>query len=683
MPSSREYLYFLTELFPHAEPGLLALFESAAENAALLRSDYYTMRDWLEIADYRAHPCLPALLLVLLLALEEGSFCLELSEPALTRRLADLVAEDEARSWAQRLCTEFEKDSCGRLIGTRPDEHKPIILHQAGARKFLYFQKYLKAELLLADQLKLRLGQTPPSLDAGLLTKTLEEVLVAAPLRSADDTPLRLDREQHWALGAALTHPFVIVSGGPGTGKTSIVLTLLRCLVRLGYGPERIALAAPTGRAAQRLGDALRAGLERLGPAGGALDAGLRTLTASTLHQLLGYRPHRNYFSRHAENPVAADVVVVDEVSMVGLVLMAQLLQALAPTTRLVLLGDKDQLPSVDAGAVLASLVPDGGATALEPTVAAQLGAAWPQIDWPSTEPTSPLAGRVVLLQTNHRSQAGIRAAAEAINARQTELVDTLPALHFPVEAEVPAWWEALEREGGCRLLEQVHAVPQELRAFVQHWLERSYFHAREGGMTLAELIAALASAAGSTDERAGEERLRAVFALLDRYRLLTLVREGPWGCVEINAFCDHYLRPRLDGDARGPLFAGAPVLVVRNDSVHGLYNGDVGLALRQGDNLRVVFARQDGYISVAAESLPAHELGFALTVHKSQGSEYAHVLAVLPPEGGRRLLSKELLYTAVTRAKQLAILCGTKEVLRFAIGRRIVRESGIIGAGI
>ena len=653
MPEHREFSYFLTELFPQAGPELLRLFESAAENATLLRSDYYTIRDWLEIADYCEHASLPALLLVLLLALEEGSFCVELNEEALTRRLADLIGAEEARDWARRLLAEFERDPCPRLIGTSPRDHKPLILHSTGERRFLYFQKYLNAELLLHAQLITSLKQPSPQIDAEALGRVLREVHVEAPLPLPDGRPMQLDPEQHKALATALARPLAIISGGPGTGKTSIVLTLLRCLVRLGYAPERIALAAPTGRAAQRLSDALRLGLGRLTT---EADTRLRTVSAGTLHQLLGYRPNRNLFTRHTENPIPADVVVVDEVSMVGLVLMAQLFQALAPGTRLVLLGDKDQLPSVDAGAVLASLVAD--------TPSASVGG---------------LGEHVVMLQTNHRSQPEIRAAAQALNARDADLVDRLPALQFPAEPVPSAWWTDLEARGGCWLLEQTLASPPELRGFLQHWAEQAYFRSTLDGATLAELVRAVEDDDASDDAPAQQERLHRLFALLERYRLLTLVREGPWGCDDINRFCDHYLRPRLDADARGGLFAGAPVLIARNDATHGLFNGDVGLALRRRGSLRVVFPRQDSFVAFPAEALPAHALGFALTVHKSQGSEYAHVLVVLPPEGGRRLLTKELLYTAVTRARSTAVLCGTKEVLRLAIERRVVRESGLL----
>jgi exodeoxyribonuclease V alpha subunit len=223
-------------------------------------------------------------------------------------------------------------------------------------------------------------------------------------------------------------------------------------------------------------------------------------------------------------------------------------------------------------------------------------------------------------------------------------------------------------------LLEQKLKTAGELRGFLQAWVEQAYFRSRLDGQTLAEMLDAIEIGADA-DPRFGR-----LLQLLDRNRLLTLVRDGPWGCADINGFLEILVRPRLDAGARSGLFVGAPVLITRNDAARGLYNGDVGITLRQkGGGLRVLFARQGACISFPAEALPAHELAFALTVHKGQGSEYANVMVVLPPTGGRRLLTKELIYTAVTRAKSLAVICAAKDVLQFAIGRKITRESGLL----
>jgi exodeoxyribonuclease V alpha subunit len=668
--------YFLKELFPIASPELLRLLEGAAENAGLLRGDYFTIRDWLEIADYADTEGLIALLLVLMLALEEGSLCVEASNEAIARRLTDLVGSDEAIVWARRILDDLAVDGFPRLIGTGPADHRPVVLHTIGVRRYLYFQKYLKAELDFHKLFMARLQTLTPPEPPANLPVILREVLVDRPLIVAG-RPLKLDRDQLLAVGTALLRNLAIISGGPGTGKTSIVLTLLRCLVRCGYRPERIALAAPTGRAAQRLGDALRSGFDRLPGASdnGSPDPSLRDLKPSTLHQLLAYRPSRNVFGRHAENPIPADVVIVDEVSMVGLVLMAQLLQALEKGARLILLGDKDQLPSVEAGAVLAALVPDGQGTGFSPALSSQLHACFPELTIPTADTSRLLSDCVVLLRTNHRSQAQIREAAQAINHRQVEIIDRLPLLQIADGTPPAVAWDRAESAGGCWLLEQMQGTPGELGEFLQSWAEQAYFRSTLDGTSLA----ALTRTVESFDQT---DTLRRLFVLLDRFRLLTLVREGPWGAVDINRFLDQQLRPRLDADARGRLFAGAPVLITRNDPVRHLNNGDVGLALRRCDGeLRVVFPRQGGFVAFAEEALPAHEPGFALTIHKSQGSEYANVLVVLPPEGGRRLLTKELVYTAITRARTLAVLCATREVLRLAVGRQTVREAGMLQA--
>jgi exodeoxyribonuclease V alpha subunit len=665
--------YFLKELFPNASPELLRVLEGAAENAGLLRGDYFTIRDWLEIADYPAAEELMALLLVLMLALEEGSLCVEASAESIARRLTDLVGAADALKWGRRILRELADDGFPRLIGTAAGDHRPVILHTIGARRYLYFQKHLKAELDCHRLLQQRLAVAAADVQPDELAQVLRDVLVERPLLSAG-RPLQLDEEQRLAVGTALLRNLVIISGGPGTGKTSIVLTLLRCLIRRGYAPDRIALAAPTGRAAQRLGDALRAGLEALPGAKdeSSPDRRLGELRTSTVHQLLAYRPSRNVFARHAENPIPADVVIVDEVSMVGVVLMAQLLQALEAGAKLILLGDKDQLPSVEAGAVLAALVPDGRSAGFGPGLARQLAAALPEAKVPAAADDRPLRDCVVLLKTNHRSQREIRAAADAINRRDGELIDRLPVLSFADGVSPGVCWDRVESACGCWVLEQTLGTAGELRAFLHGWADQAYFRSRHDGTTLGDLIRAPLSDASADVAR--------MFVLLERFRLLTLVREGPWGSVEINQCLDQMLRPRLDPAARGGLFAGSPVLITRNDPVRQLNNGDVGLTLRDRRGaIRVVFARQGGYLVLGEESLPAHEPGFALTVHKSQGSEYGNVLVVLPPEGGRRLLTKELLYTAITRAKSLAVLCGTRAALKYAIGRHIVREAGML----
>jgi exodeoxyribonuclease V alpha subunit len=641
-------------VFPTATPELAGLLAASMDGASLALNDLYTLRDWLEISECPPQDELLALLALLMLALDEGSLCVTLEPAALRRRLGDLIDDAAADAWVPRLLAAVEAQDWSRLVGASADDARPVILHRQGTRRYLYFQKYLLAEIDFQARFGRRLQIPPTQGDPKRWSAILREVLDQQPLMAAG-APMRPDDDQQAALGMALNRGFALISGGPGTGKTAIVVTLLRCLVRGGYAPEQIALAAPTGRAAQRLTDALRAGLASLTPLQASPDTQLLPLAATTLHQLLGYNPALNLYRRHVENPIPADIVIVDEVSMVGLVLMAQLLGALRPTTKLILLGDKDQLPSVDAGAVLAHLVP----------AEHDLGS------------LRSLRDHVVLLRTNHRSQPAIRAAAQAINAQDIGVIERVPSVTPPREPQA-RFWRELESQGGCWLWEQQAATVAELKGILDQWIWHSFLGTTTEDFDFVMEVKRCVIA----DEEAPEmwARVQRLFRHLERTRLLTLIREGPWGCEDINRYCEQMLRPRLDAESRGLLFAGAPVLITRNDPVRQLYNGDVGLTLRSsGGGLRVVFPRANEFLTVAADTLPPHELGYALTVHKSQGSEYGQVLVMLPPSGGRRLLTKELVYTAITRAKHLAILCGTKDALCHAISRRVLRESGLL----
>ncbi|MBL8795207.1 MAG: exodeoxyribonuclease V subunit alpha [Planctomycetia bacterium] len=668
---------FLRHQFPTVSPPLRALFESAAENANLLCSDFWTIRDLLELSGYEGDEPLQVLLLCLLLALDEGSLCVEASEAGLARRLAWLVDDVAAENFARQAASALRQHGYPTLIGREVDDGKPVVLRTIGRRWFLYFQKYLKHELLLDVQLRQRLAANDAGANLPHLRTMLADVLRVHPILRGG-SPVRLNDDQQRAVALALLRNFVVISGGPGTGKTSIVFTLLRCLARRGVAVERIALAAPTGRAAQRLSDALRAGLDQVPSAQTAEspDAPLRELTAVTLHHLLGYNPSRGIYRHHVENPVPADVVIVDEVSMVGLVLMAQLLQAVSPTAKLILLGDKDQLPSVEAGAVLASLAPADGQASYSAEVRAAFAQVLPESPPPPGAATGLLRDALVILEQNYRSQRDILAAAALVNRQDVDAVEALrleralaPAEPFPPAAP-GCWFLNLDELGSAQW-------PRAL----QQWLDQHYLTAGPHGDSYRGLVEACVLPAGGDSPVALQPLLDRLFAVLGQARILTLVREGPHGCAGINQFLEKLLRPRLDRRLTADLFVGAPVLITRNDPARGLFNGDVGIVLRDASGTRrVVFPRLGGYVSFAAELLPAHELAFALTVHKSQGSEYGRVLLVLPKEGGRRLLSKEMLYTGITRAKEQALIAATPASLQLAVHRRVERESALLG---
>lgn len=648
-------------------PRLHRVLDRAIDAADLSAIDIYSLGDWIEPLDPSRADHLGLLLVAMFLAAAEGSLAIELSVDALRHRLEGL--DPELDSWIASALEDLHSGKFEHVIGDgreRGIDRRPLLVWPSGERKFLYFQKHLRAEQDLDSRLRELAARPDRARPTAVVVRALNEVLQQSPLKSQGRAVV-WDADQLTAIGLSLLRDVMIVSGGPGTGKTSVVLTLLRCLIRLGVAVDRIALAAPTGRAAQRLTDSLRAGLESLDPIAD-VDRQLAARSATTLHSLLEYSPHRGIYRRHEENPLAADVVLVDEVSMVSVEQMASLIRAVPPDSQLILLGDKDQLPSVDAGAVLAQLVP--GTAALGAEVRAKIAEWLPGTHASGAESDHWLRDSVVVLRTNHRSEQGIRIVADAVNSQRSDVLESLPRL----TDATPSGWQAAQEQGGCWWWEQTAATAQEVRTQIYAWAAHVYDGPLSHGGTFFDLVH---SQTLSDDVAENGEWLARLFQALDRTRLLTLVRQGAWGCDSINEALQTWLRRRSASNR--DWLPGTPILITQNDRLRGLSNGDVGLTLAGPGGLsRVVFARHGGFLSLSPTMLPGHDLGFALTVHKSQGSEFQQALVMLPPTGARRLLTKELLYTAMTRAKKLAVISSTAESFRAAVARRIVRESGL-----
>ena len=458
-----------------------------------------------------------------------------------------------------------------------------------------------------------------------------------------------LDGPQRKAVESAVTRRFTVVTGGPGTGKTTIVCSILRALIARGLSTEDIALVAPTGRAAQRMGESLR---EQCAGARG-LDEALRlrieSLKGSTIHSLLGgFPPNWKYT---ADNRLPLKLVVVDESSMVDVMLMRALIEALPDDCRLVLLGDRDQLPSVEVGAVLGDIV-DGGATSC-----------------------------VVRLGASKRFAEEIARCAEAINAGDVPgFLKNAGAL----PADDDSWPDRLKSSGtGCfrlPLTAEAEKRRDACHAAVVRW-------AGDYGLltNLAGGLVALASRKEWKDDPALtngilSENAKALFEALVRSRILVVVRRGPYGVKMIN---DLLVAKRFGKTPSNELSkAGVPVIVTRNTPNHAcgaLFNGDIGVTVKGPAGMVVLFKRGDKVVSCPIALLPEHELAYAITVHKSQGSEYGNVLVVLPDDKAHPLISRQLLYTAVTRAKERAVILGMQEAIEAAIGNDQKRDTGIV----
>lgn len=587
---------------------------------------------------------------------------------------------------ADRMAADFHaarlEGAFAAVMGS-PGAYLPLIAHGSS----LYFQKHHAAEALAGTRLRAILEAPDPAAAPGSHSNVLVTVLDKIPLRtgSAPGAPaMEFDAGQKAALALALRKRFTVISGGPGTGKTSLAANFLRAWTRLregAEGPPRIRLAAPTGRAAQRLSESIRRSLASLGPDGAVgPDAFVRDLACGTLHALLRYHPGTGGFFHGAARPLPADLVLVDEVSMVDIFLLARLVDSLEPHACLVLLGDMDQLPSVEAGSILADLAPAGSPA------------------------DHPLKDHLAVLTRSHRSDAGILEAARRINA--LDGAGALAALPPPMRPESAAWplafleaGRAVVPGGGCRMLLPPAAAPagdagwrSGRDAWLESWVDFHYLgHAQDPakfpGRLLAEprtasyetLIQRLCGIPETGDGR--DALLSEAFAYLDQARILTFTRKGWHGASSINRAIGEMLMKRWDPRGRDPAagFPGAPVMILENDPARGLFNGDVGLRLRMEGRDLAWFRRGEGFEAHPAAFLPRNETAFAMTVHKSQGSEYDQVLLVLP-EAGNRLLFKETLYTALTRARRYAAIYGPPEVFLEASGRRIERESGLAG---
>ncbi len=505
----------------------------------------------------------------------------------------------------------------------RPGETKPLILD--GERLYLY--KFWNFENSLCEAVLSRLPAHPIAAD--------DAVSVALTRLFPDSSATVTDWQKVACAGAAIRR-LSVISGGPGTGKTATVVKILALLLELDPSLH-IRLAAPTGKAAARLSDAIRLRKAAL-PTSTQTKAAIPE-QAATIHRLLGYNGRA--FRHHHRNPLVVDCLIVDEASMIDLPLMARLFQALPADARLILLGDRDQLASVEAGSVLGDLTGHGRPLSYSPAQAQKLCAlAGLQAEQlPTHSGTPAVADALALLRTSYRfgEHSGIGNLALAVNqGAGTRALEICRGLEFK---------EVTWIEGGENAI-HAHAL---------HWAHErysTYLHTTDIGEA---------------------------FQAFERVRVLCAVHDGPFGVTEFNRRVEHAL---CDGPPGGAdrAFHGKPVMVTANDYETGLFNGDVGLLWRApGQELRAYFKLSEDRIrDIAVRSLPEHVTAWALTVHKSQGSEFEQVLLVLPAESNNPVLNRELIYTGVTRASKTITVHATPQSLTQGIGRQMKRSSGL-----
>lgn len=566
----------------------------------------------------------------------QGHICLDLSSLDQKRLLdaedgKDPVVCPNLNDW----CKKLRKTA---VVGT-PGEYAPLILDD---RSRLYLHRYWDYQEKLARSIRKRVHDDEEDMDVASLRESLERVFGTSFISGSPGQGEDIDWQKVAAF-TSLMKRFCVISGGPGTGKTTTIVRILALILEQTKSSNlRIALSAPTGKAAAKLQEAIKRGKKKLNCPVEIKEA--IPEEASTLHRLLGSIPGSPYFRHHAKNLLPVDVVVVDEASMVDLALMSKLTQALPPQARLILLGDKDQLASVEAGAVLGDICDRNYVRSFSRPFRNHLkrvmGYEIPS--QPNGRGGCGMEDCIVQLQKSFRfgDGSGLRVVSQALNSGDADRAITL--LRGGQYGDIK--WRDLPRPG---------ELPRMLKDTIVRGF-RDYLEGRDAPE---------------------------VFQRFDGFRILCAIREGPYGVMALNTLVEQVLRKEklIETDRRW--YPGRPLLITRNDYDLRLFNGDVGIILPdpQADNeLRAFFLTPDGGVrKFHPLRLPEHETVYAMTVHKSQGSEFGQVCLLLA-DRDVPILTRELIYTGITRAKEHVEIWGTEAVFRAAVSRRIERRSGL-----
>ncbi len=558
-------------------------------------------------------------------AVAGGHVCLPLDQPDGFAVQLEPALIPDPDNWAETLLAT-------PVVG-RPGATTPLILDENNQ---LYLYRYYRYEQQIASDLRARAS--------GILDVEHEQArLILDQLFPGQQQT----NDQKTAAALALLKRLLVISGGPGTGKTYTVARILALLQALHQKKEntentenikdtkslRIGLAAPTGKAAARLEESIRRAKESI-PA--ALAQAIPE-QAQTLHRLLGYNPSEDDFRYNQKNPLHLDLLVLDEASMIDVVLMANLIQALPETTRLILLGDRNQLASVEAGSLFSDLC-GTGEPAWSPKLCAQLCRLTGDEKPPQRGDAPAMADSVVLLRTSYRFQdkSGIDSLARAVNMGSMDEMEQVLSTDYP-DLEV-----------------QFLTGPERDR-----WLQERIiqgFQAMVGASSVEE-----------------------AFAAMETFRLLCAVRKGPAGVEGINELAEQTLQRRGLIDPGTDWYQGKPIIIRRNQYEMQLFNGDTGILWQDEEGgLRAWFRHPENKLHpVSPARLPDHDTAYAITIHKAQGSEFDQVLLLLPEEESR-VLSRELLYTGITRARSRLTLCSDPSILATAVRRQTRRYSGL-----
>lgn len=563
-----------------------------------------------------------------------GDICMDLDRYA--QRVWVTPTETREPILCPALPAWLEKLTSSAVVG-RPGEYRPLILD---GQNRLYLYRYWEYQQKLAESIRRKTTNKIAGVNRTVLRDGLKRLFKST-------TP-HLDWQQIAAMAAVLNR-FSVISGGPGTGKTYLVSKILALLLEQDGGSGlRIYLTAPTGKAAMKLSETIKTAKQSIPCPDAILDA--IPIEAATIHRLLKTIPHSPYFYFCEENPLPADVVVVDEASMIDLALMSKLFQAIPAHARVILVGDRDQLASVEPGSVLGDICDRHHSNDYSENFCEQVNELMGvSLSAPDIRilPEEGLHDSIVTLHKNFRfsDTGGIGGFSCAVKSGSVEDAAALLA-----QTDEPGiLWEDASSAGALQMI-----------------LESVIIKEYSSYLETADPVAALEK--------------------FNDFKMLCVLNRGPFGIQAVNHLTEQILSRHgfINADHRPhrPWYRGRPVIITRNDYRLGLYNGDIGITLtdpKDNDNtLYVFFPGLHGETKrFIPQQLPEHETVYAMTVHKSQGSEFEKILLILP-DTDVAVLTRELIYTAVTRAREQVVICGGKPILQAAISRRIDRTSGL-----
>lgn len=569
--------------------------------------------------------------------------------PCCLNSLMDLFALSEERG---SVCVQWQNDHASLLskeelavlmdsgllalkpkrLADEPDPLIPFVLDQSGNITRIYQQRHFSEEREVALKL-LSFINRPDEAISKAQQKALQG-FNGLQYGKADETDEKSRHEQQAAVSLALKKPFCIITGGPGTGKTTVVAKLLESLLK-DQPDLKIALAAPTGKATSRIMQSLYGSCERFPDHFPKVISRVQsqTLTARTIHKWLLSRDEKGRMPS-AENPLDIDVMIVDEASMIDLRLAKRLLSVLdSSRTRLILLGDKYQLSAVGPGSVLADM----------------------------TDPTGPLSSHLAELTVSHRftSDSNVGRLAQAIKT---------PESPFKVEDFIDAFKKA--KEGKDQVSIKLYKPNETVDRNVIKWLTphlKKYLYALEDFRTEKQAL--------FSDER----KLKALWLTAESFRILCAQRTGPNGVNAVNRFIETVVREKTASPADALFYPGRLIIIRKNTPSLDVYNGDVGIVIeenQQSNRFELYIGDRNKRIPVGL--LPEHDTAFAMTIHQSQGSQFKHVAVLLPSSEESLLASRELFYTGVTRAQKEAAVFGTSKTIRASVLRKTERSSGL-----